>query len=103
MRRPSTAVKEIQRVIQFIADHDGPLIYAGDFNTFSKTYINEVDRAMSSIGLKRVMIEGDPRSVTTALDQIYVRDIEVISAKVDTTFTHSDHFPIVATLRLTAI
>lgn len=100
IRRPSTAVKEIQRVIECIAGHSGPLIYAGDFNTFSKTYINEVDRAMSSIGLKRVMIEGDPRSVTTALDQIYVRDIEVISAKVDTTFTHSDHFPIIATIRL---
>lgn len=100
IRRPATAVKEIEQVIDQIAGHEGPLIYAGDFNTFSRAYISEVDRVLSSIGLNRVHIEGDPRTQTTALDQLYVRGIEVTSARVDTSFTHSDHFPIIATVKI---
>ena len=100
VRRPATAVREIQRVLGRIDEHEGPILYAGDFNTFSKTYIREVDRIMATIGLKRVILEADPRTVTTALDQIYVRGIRVISAKVETGYLHSDHFPITATLEI---
>ncbi len=100
IRRPSTAVRELEQVLSYIFEHHGPLIFAGDFNTFSKAYITEVDRVLSSVGLSRVIIEGDPRTTTTALDQIYVRDIEVLQASVDTSFQHSDHFPILAKLKL---
>ena len=100
MRRPSTAVRELEQVIDHIAAHEGPIIYAGDFNTFSGTYVTEADRALATIGLKRVVIQGDPRSQTTSLDQLYVRGIEVVSAKIDTTYIHSDHFPIIAKLKL---
>ncbi len=100
VRRPATAVKEIEKVLKKIRDHEGPILYAGDFNTFSKTYIREVDRVMSTIGLERVILEADPRTATTALDQLYVRDIKVISAKVETEYLHSDHFPITATLEI---
>lgn len=100
IRRPAMAVRELEQVLSYIAQHSGPILFAGDFNTFSKAYITEVDRVLSSIGLSRVIIEGDPRTTTTALDQIYIRDIEVLHAKVDTTFQHSDHFPILAKLKL---
>jgi endonuclease/exonuclease/phosphatase (EEP) superfamily protein YafD len=102
VRRPATAVREIEKVLKKIRDHDGPILYAGDFNTFSKTYIREVDKVMSTIGLKRVVLEADPRTATTALDQIYVRQINVLSAKVETSYRHSDHFPITATLEILA-
>ena len=100
MRRPATAVREIEKVLKKISDHEGPILYAGDFNTFSKTYIREVDRIMSTIGLERVVLDADPRSATTALDQLYVREINVLSAKVETGYLHSDHFPITATLEV---
>jgi endonuclease/exonuclease/phosphatase (EEP) superfamily protein YafD len=100
LRRPATAVRELEQVLSYIGDHSGPILFAGDFNTFSKAYINEVDRVLSSIGLNRVLMEGDPRTTTTALDQIYVRDIQVLDARVDTTYQHSDHFPILAKLKL---
>lgn len=100
VRRPATAVAEIERVLREIKSHAGPMIFAGDFNTFSKTYIREVDRIMGSVGLERVILEADTRTATTALDQIYVRDIKVINAKVETTYIHSDHFPITATLEI---
>lgn len=100
VRRPSTAVREIERVLSKIADHKGPILFAGDFNTFSKTYIQEVDRIMATIGLERVALEADPRTATTALDQIYVREMKVIRARVETSYLHSDHFPITATLEI---
>jgi endonuclease/exonuclease/phosphatase (EEP) superfamily protein YafD len=102
VRRPATAVREIEKVLKKIRDHEGPILYAGDFNTFSKTYIREVDRIMSTIGLERVVLDADPRSATTALDQLYVREINVLSAKVETGYLHSDHFPITATLEVRA-
>lgn len=100
IRRPSTASREMEQVIDRIVHHEGPILFAGDFNTFSKSYVEEVDRVLSSIGLQRVVLKEDPRTSSRALDQIYVRDIEVIEAKVDTSFQHSDHFPILAKLRL---
>ena len=100
VRRPATAVREIEKVLDHIKEHKGPLLYAGDFNTFSKTYIKEVDRAMATVGLRRVVLDSDPRTATTALDQIYVRGINVIFAKVETSFVQSDHFPIIATLEI---
>ena len=100
MRRPSTAARELEKVIQYISSHNGPIIYGGDFNTFSQAYIHEADRALAAIGLKRVEIQGDPRSSTNALDQLYVRGIEILEAKIDTSFLHSDHFPITAKIRI---
>lgn len=100
VRRPATAVREIDRVLHRISQHDGPILYAGDFNTFSKTYIREVDKVMSTLGLQRVTLEADTRTATTALDQIYVRGIRIINAKVETGYLHSDHFPITATLEI---
>ena len=100
-RSPGSAARELEQVIDQIAGHEGPILYAGDFNTFSKVYIEAVDRVLSSIGLKRVVLEGDPRSAITALDQVYVRGIVIKDARIDTTFTHSDHFPIMASVEIT--
>jgi endonuclease/exonuclease/phosphatase (EEP) superfamily protein YafD len=100
IRTPSKAVGELEQIIDVIAHHEGPIIYAGDFNTFAAAYISEVDRALSSIGLERVRFEVDPRAATAALDQIYVRGLTVVNASVDTGYVHSDHFPILATLRI---
>ncbi len=100
IRRPSTAVREIQQVIEHIAGHVGPILYAGDFNTFTSAYITEVDRVLSTIGLERVRFDMDPRASTSALDQLYTRDINIVNAVVDTTYVKSDHFPILARLDL---
>jgi endonuclease/exonuclease/phosphatase (EEP) superfamily protein YafD len=100
IRRPSTAVREIEQVIDHIAGHKGPLLYAGDFNTFTSAYMTEVDRVLSTIGLERVRFDIDPRASTAALDQLYTRDIGIIKAVVDTSYVKSDHFPIIARLNL---
>ncbi len=100
IRRPATAVREIEQVIEHISGHKGPLIYAGDFNTFTSAYITEVDRVLSTVGLERVRFDVDPRASTAALDQLYIRGINLINAVVDTSFVKSDHFPIIARLDL---
>jgi endonuclease/exonuclease/phosphatase (EEP) superfamily protein YafD len=100
LRSPGAAARELEQVIDKIAGHEGPILYAGDFNTFSRAYIEAVDRVLLSIGLRRVVLEGDPRSATTALDQIYVRGIEIKNARIDTSFSHSDHFPIMASVEI---
>jgi endonuclease/exonuclease/phosphatase (EEP) superfamily protein YafD len=99
IRTPAKAVKELEQIVDMIADHAGPIIYAGDFNTFASAYISEVDRTLMSIGLERVKFDIDPRAATAALDQIYLRGISAAKAIVDTSFVHSDHFPILAALK----
>lgn len=101
LRSPGAAARELEQVIDQIAGHEGPILYAGDFNTFSRAYIEAVDRVLLSIGLRRVVLEGDPRSATTALDQIYIRGLVIKNARIDTSFSHSDHFPIMASVEIT--
>jgi endonuclease/exonuclease/phosphatase (EEP) superfamily protein YafD len=102
-RSPGSAARELEQVIDSIAGHEGPILFAGDFNTFSRAYIEAVDRVLLSIGLTRVLLEGDPRSTITALDQIYIRGLGIKNARIDTSFSHSDHFPIMATVEINDI
>lgn len=88
---------QIDNLIQFIAGLQGPVIWAGDFNTWSpgrKNYLYEKTRA---IGLTHVIPAEDHRRLI--LDHIYVRgfgvrDIEVLKNE------SSDHYPMRAVLTL---
>jgi endonuclease/exonuclease/phosphatase (EEP) superfamily protein YafD len=94
MRRPSTAGLEIRRVIERLEEHDGPVIFAGDFNTFSKVYLREIIRALKILNIEHVEILLDPRTRIGKLDQVFVRGIKINQILVDVSFKQSDHFPI---------
>lgn len=95
MRRPRTAGIEIRRVIERLEEHSGPVIFAGDFNTFSRAYLREIVNALKILDIEHVEILLDPRTRTGKLDQVFVRGISIKQIAIDTSFKQSDHFPII--------
>ena len=74
---------------------DGPVIFAGDFNTWSASRQAAVDDFMSEHGLGSIAFEPDLRSRAfgRALDHIYVRGMQAEFAQV-IPVTTSDHNPL---------
>ena len=75
--------------------HDGPVILAGDLNTWSEKRQLLVDRFMLDHGLGAIIFEPDLRTTAfgRALDHIYVRGMEATFARV-IPVTSSDHNPL---------
>ncbi|MBM4250969.1 MAG: endonuclease/exonuclease/phosphatase family protein [Deltaproteobacteria bacterium] len=100
VRRKRAAIEEMQHLLERLPTHRGPMILAGDFNTFTPGYLRAVADVLSQIGLNYVPIPNDPRPTTQALDQLFCRGLEVRSIRVDTSFRNSDHFPILAEMKV---
>ena len=100
IRTTSRAKEELEHLIERLPIGEGPLLFAGDFNTFTPRYFQVVVTTLEKIGLRYVPIPNDPRGKLDHLDQLFVRGLEVESVEVDTRIHSSDHFPIRATLRI---
>ena len=98
VRLKSAAVEEMEHLLSHLPDHDGPIILAGDFNTFTAGYLRAVAGVLARLGLEYVPIPDDPRPKTQALDQVFCRDLVVTNARVDTSIRNSDHFPLMLDL-----
>ncbi len=89
--------RQIDLVASYIAAEKGPVIWAGDFNTWSparKAYLNMKTKGL---GLAHVVLSNDSRNLV--LDHIYVRGFSVVSAQVLMKQTSSDHQPLQAVLK----
>lgn len=100
VRLKAVAIEEMEHLLARLPEHYGPIILAGDFNTFTPGYLKAIAGVLRRIGLEYVPIPNDPRPVTQALDQLFCRGLEVSNVRVDTSFRNSDHFPILADVRL---
>lgn len=98
IRRVKSALEEMEHVMASLPAHEGPVILAGDFNTFTPGYLAAIARVLRGIGLEYVPIPDDPRAPTGALDQIFIRGLSVERIFVDTSIRNSDHFPLFADL-----
>lgn len=99
VRSARGAGEEMLHLLEHLPEHSGPIILAGDFNTFTPNYLRSITNVLRQIDLHFVPIPGDPRPQTQALDQVFVRGIDVKQIKIDTMIKNSDHFPVVATLK----
>lgn len=93
--------KQFAALNEYLEEHPGPVILAGDLNTWSNKREQWVKDFMVRHGMSPVLFEPDHRSKVfgKALDHIYVRGLETQSAeaiKVDS----SDHNPLKVRLRL---
>jgi endonuclease/exonuclease/phosphatase (EEP) superfamily protein YafD len=87
--------KQFQALTDVLGQHQGPVIVAGDLNTWSGKRQDLVDNFMTQHGLGPVAFEPDLRTTTFghALDHIYVRGMRAEFAQV-IQVTTSDHNPL---------
>ena len=85
--------KYITQVERDLKKHRGPIIFAGDFNTWSASRKNFLDRYLKSHGLVEVPIRRVHNGLH--LDHIYTRGLNNISAKQLEQKSTSDHYPLV--------
>lgn len=92
---------QLEAIARELAEHRGPLIVAGDLNTWSATRLEVVRDVMQRLGLVSVLPDVDTRSrfFGHQVDYVYVRGLEVVSAAAPPVRS-SDHNPVLATLRL---
>ena len=84
-----------------IASHDGPVIIAGDFNTWSDSRKALIDSRMKDLHMAPVTFDPDNRVVffNHTVDGIYYRGLEVTKSQ-SYRVESSDHNPLVVHFRL---
>jgi endonuclease/exonuclease/phosphatase (EEP) superfamily protein YafD len=81
--------------------HAGPIVFAGDLNTWNDARGAAVREAAAALRLTEVVLPEDHRTrfFGRQVDHLLVRDLEVVAATA-IPVTSSDHNPVLATLRL---
>jgi endonuclease/exonuclease/phosphatase (EEP) superfamily protein YafD len=89
------------RVLDVLRDHRGPIILAGDFNTWRGRRLAVVSELASALQLRAVSFPDDARVrfLGRPLDHIYVRNLELRHSGTDSVTT-SDHNPMTAVLAM---
>jgi endonuclease/exonuclease/phosphatase (EEP) superfamily protein YafD len=91
---------QFQALAEALANHDGPMILAGDLNTWTAERAAVVEEIAGRLGLAEIMFKEDARSAFFGhqLDHIFVRGLTLVQSST-TAVNSSDHNPVVATLR----
>ncbi len=91
----SAAAKKIEA-------HSGPVIFAGDFNTWSERKIELLKNISSTLNLQEVKFSNDQRTQVFGryIDYIFVRGLSVKTSKVWANLQGSDHKALEAELTL---
>jgi len=94
--------EQIANIEKKLRKHKGPLILAGDFNTFSLSKTKFVNLLVSKHKLKEIGFINDKRKKFRAfpLDHIYVRGFTTIESHVEDSSLSSDHNALWARLKL---
>lgn len=90
--------EQIEQVASFLGKHNGPIIFAGDFNTWNNNRLKYLDEILGTLGLKKLPFEGDNRRFK--LDHIYVRGLEAAQTGLYNDIESSDHKPLSADFRI---
>lgn len=88
----------LYEIAERIADFRGPIILAGDFNTWNFKRYMVMKSIFRDIGLEHVDLDNDGRLLK--LDHVFVRGFEVLKAEVHHTVVSSDHFPLELKLKM---
>lgn len=94
-------VDQIQPYLTLIKSHSGPVIFSGDFNTWSAPRLEQVAQILQQAGFQEALFENDRRTTVFGkpLDHIYYRGLEVVNSESWATKT-SDHNPQLVTFNL---
>ena len=91
----------LEQVFHTLKHHDGPILLAGDFNTWNSKRLKYFHMLATSYSLKEVKMVRQPRinHLYQHLDHIYYRGLVLVDAHVHSNIHSSDHYPITLTLR----
>ncbi|KUI98438.1 endonuclease/exonuclease/phosphatase family protein [Vibrio sp. MEBiC08052] len=86
---------QLQQLTQQLASHQGPILFAGDFNSWSDARIQLINQMMTSLSMQEVLFTHDQRRqfLSHPLDHVFYRGLILNQASVVQT-TASDHNPI---------
>jgi endonuclease/exonuclease/phosphatase (EEP) superfamily protein YafD len=92
---------QLDSLHRMVAEHDGPVIVAGDFNTWSKSRMDYLLKLAKDSGLKSLPIAGGNRSRMFGhdLDLIFYRGLKPLRAS-SIPIATSDHNPLTASFSL---
>jgi len=91
---------QFDAVVDALADHTGPIVFAGDLNTWTTERIAVIDAAARRLGCTEIAFTDDRRRLFLGhqLDHIYTRGLDVVESSA-IAVESSDHNPVMATLR----
>jgi endonuclease/exonuclease/phosphatase (EEP) superfamily protein YafD len=92
---------QFRAIGETLAGHEGPVILAGDLNTWTAARAQAVREVAKRLGLTEVRFAADRRSVFFGheLDHIYTRGLALVASSA-MLVRSSDHNPVEATLRV---
>lgn len=92
----------LDKAAELIKKHNGPVVFGGDFNTWTQTKINNMNAVFKKLGMKAIKFK-DARYLKRfrgkILDHVWVRGVEIIKATVPQV-EGSDHNPMSLKLRI---
>ncbi|MCW8894497.1 MAG: endonuclease/exonuclease/phosphatase family protein [Sulfurimonas sp.] len=94
---------ELNSIKTIIKLHKGPVIFAGDFNTWNVKRVNFLKEFTHDLSLKKVDFSEDKhvkKVFSNSLDYIFYRELKLTYSKVIDTKKISDHNPIIANFEL---
>jgi endonuclease/exonuclease/phosphatase (EEP) superfamily protein YafD len=90
---------ELDKFLEYVQEHKGPMIIAGDFNSWSAKRLQKLERLQNTLSLKAVNFEEKDRIKSFRgyqLDHIFYRDLELLNSTVVDAKGLSDHSPLFA-------
>ena len=98
---PDVYRSQLEALADALAGHRGPIIFAGDFNTWNDARDGVVAEIAARLGLTELNLRVDERAVFFGrhLDHIFIRGLQLIDVGA-IPVTSSDHNPLAATLRI---
>lgn len=88
--------RQIDESLALVKNHEGPVIFAGDFNTNKPEKFDELTKRMTAFGLTMIPYPIDQRK--NHLDWIFYRGCQVHESEIMYEIQSSDHFPLHAKL-----
>ena len=98
---PDVYRSQLEALADVLGGHRGPIIFAGDFNTWNDARDQVVAETAARLGLTELNLRVDQRAVFFGrhLDHIFIRGLQIVDV-IAVPVTSSDHNPLAATLRI---
>lgn len=94
--------RQLNTLVDELLDHQGPIIVAGDFNSWSEERLGVMKQALKKIGVIEVHYQPDHRTqfiTGLPLDHVFYRGLELETAEAPESDA-SDHNPLLVRFRL---